>query len=379
MVVVSCKKNYAPHAISSSNSNLVVEGTISAGGDSTIIKLSRTIAVSGLNKVKHETGAKVTVNDDQGTNYPLVETDSGRYTAAPFSLDTARKYRLNIITADGKTYASDYTPVKVTPPIDTLNYDITAAGVNFYASTHDPTGRAKYYRWDYTETYIYESNVEAPYVFDNSYLHVSDKFRARTPAQQIHVCYISRDASTILLRSTSNLSRDVILNNPITQIASTSEKLNHRYSILLKQYALTSEAYDFWTQMKKNTEQIGNIFDPQPSDIQGNIHCTSNPSEPVIGYVSASTVSQKRIFIDNSIIPWYNAQSDSCTHTVLTWDDGNIPSDIKTGVWIPYGQLSAVYRPAYRDSAYAVAVYEYDCVDCRYHNHGSNVKPAFWK
>jgi hypothetical protein len=60
-------------------------------------------------------------------------------------------------------------------------------------------------------------------------------------------------------------------------------------------------------------------------------------------------------------------------------DSENILSNRKTGVCIPFGQLHAVYRPVYRDSTYAVGVYEYDHVDCRYHNHGSNAKPFFWK
>ena len=381
VVVSSCKRSYSPPSITGSNNYLVVDGVISAGGDSTIIKLSRTIQISGLDKTRYETGAKVVINDDQGASYPVPEVDSGHYATLPVTLNTSRRYQLNITTADGKTYGSDFVPVTITPPIDTVEYDIAASGVNIYLNTHDPTNQTKYYRWDYTETYIYESNVDDQYIFDDSYFAVSNKFRLRTPAEQVHVCYITQNASNILLRSTSNLSKDVIVDNPITQISSASEKLNYRYSILIKQYALTPAAYDFWTQMKKNTEQIGTIFDAQPSEIKGNIHCTTNLSEPVIGYISASTVSQKRIFIDSSIIPWYHVQSDSCTFEMPPpiWDDYNIPADIKTGVWIPYGPVHGTYQPKSQDTVFGVAVYEYDCADCRYHNHGSNAKPVFWK
>ena len=110
-VVWGCKKVYAPQAVSVSGSYLVVEGVISAGGDSTIIKLSRTIPVSGANRVKHETGATVTVNDYHGIIYSLAETDSGRYTALPVNAVVSRKYKVNITTADGKTYTSDFVSV----------------------------------------------------------------------------------------------------------------------------------------------------------------------------------------------------------------------------------------------------------------------------
>src|SRR3569833_106289 len=299
VAIVGCKKHYAPPAVTTDHNYLVVEGVISAGGDSTIIKLSRTIQITGADKARYEIGAKVTVSDDQGTIYPLTEADSGRYTAAPVT-DASRKYHLNITTTDGKTYQSDLVPVSSTPTVDSVEYEVAANGINIYADTHDATNQTKYYRWDYTETYIWESFMDDPYEFDNSYKAISNKFRLRTPAEQVHVCYDTQNASTILLASTADLRSSVVNKIPITQIASTNERIFHKYSILVKQYALTSEAYTFWAQVKKNTEQIGTIFDVQPSEIQGNIHCTSNPGEPVIGYISAGTVSQKRIFVDRT-------------------------------------------------------------------------------
>jgi hypothetical protein len=56
--------------------------------------------------------------------------------------------------------------------------------------------------------------------------------------------------------------------------------------------------------MKKNTESIGSIFDPLPSDLKGNIQCTSNPEEGVVGYLTASSLNQKRIFITPTEADW---------------------------------------------------------------------------
>jgi hypothetical protein len=380
-VVYSCKKHYAPPAITADHSYLVVEGVISAGGDSTIIKLSRTIQVSAVNKHRYEVGAKVSINDDQGASYPLPETDSGKYTALPIGLNTLRKYKLNIVTADGKTYESDFVPVQVTPPIDSLGYDIAAAGINIYINAHDPSNQTKYYRWDYTETYVYQSAMADLYEFDDSQPHVRYKFKLRTPEEQIHICYDTQDASTVLLRSTSDLSQSVVNKTPITQIASTSEKIYHRYSIVVKQYAITADAFNFWNQVKKNTEQIGTIFDALPSEIPGNVHCTSNPAEPVIGYVSAGTVAQKRIFIDRNQLPlWPIIPSTApCGFQTLTWTNHNIPTDITSGVWYPDAAIIAGWDWHALDSFYSVKTVLGDCVDCRLHNHGVTVQPAFWK
>ncbi|MDO3626770.1 DUF4249 family protein [Mucilaginibacter sp. BT774] len=73
--------------------------------------------------------------------------------------------------------------------------------------------------------------------------------------------------------------------NPILSIASSAEKLSVEYSILVKQYALSADAYKFYANLKKNTEQLGSIFDAQPSAIRGNIHFVTTPAEPVIGYL----------------------------------------------------------------------------------------------
>ena len=380
MMLGACKKPYAPVVVRADSHILVVEGVINTGNDSTVIKLSRTVNLSGKTTANPEARAQVIIEGDQQVSYMLTETDSGKYVSAPLNLDDTHKYRLSIKTVDGRTYASDYVEAKVTPPIDTFNYVITGSGVNFYTSTHDAANKTKYYRWEYTETYIYESALSATYEFDNSYPATLQKFKLITPETQTHVCYVTVPSSTIILNSTAALNQDLVINNPVAYVPSSSEKFYHRYSILTKQYALTKEAYQFWSNLKKNTEQIGSIFDAQPSDIKGNIHCTSNPAELVIGYVSAGTVMQKRLFIDNRDLPaWPVPASEGCTTQLLTWTDGATPSELLSKVWEPVGPLNNVYNPAHQALDFSVKVGYYDCVDCRFHLHGINKKPAFWK
>ncbi|MBS1503496.1 MAG: DUF4249 family protein, partial [Bacteroidetes bacterium] len=119
-ILSACRKPYSPPAISGDNNYLVVEGVIAAGSDSTIINLDRTVKISGTSTVNPESGAAVTVEGDQGVKYILKEGEKGRYASPPLNLDNTHKYHLVISTADGRTYASDYEPVKVTPPIDSL-------------------------------------------------------------------------------------------------------------------------------------------------------------------------------------------------------------------------------------------------------------------
>jgi len=63
--------------------------------------------------------------------------------------------------------------------------------------------------------------------------------------------------------------------------------------------------FKFWQNLKKNTEQLGSIFDPSPSTTLGNMHCLSNPKEAALGFISVSTATTKRIFFAGRSLPYH--------------------------------------------------------------------------
>src|SRR6202000_1905639 len=161
VIIAGCKKPFNPPISSTSNNYLVVEGVINSGSDSTFIKLSRTVKLSGKTTANPELGATVTVESDQNTSYPLTETGKGFYSSASLNLNNSHKYRLEIKTSNGKQYLSDYVDVVNSPPIDSINYDtkgtLSVPGLNIYANTHDASNKVRYFRWDYQETWIIHS------------------------------------------------------------------------------------------------------------------------------------------------------------------------------------------------------------------------------
>jgi hypothetical protein len=108
------------------------------------------------------------------------------------------------------------------------------------------------------------------------------------------------------LATTDKLSQNIIYEYPIVFIPQGDEKLSVRYSVLVKQYAISKEAYDYWQSLKSSTELTGSIFDPQPGQITGNVHSLSNPNEPVLGFISASSAQETRIFIPSAAIDGWN-------------------------------------------------------------------------
>lgn len=383
LAFMTCRKPYNPPAITGNGSYLVVEGVINASSDSTIITLSRTVNVSSTTTINPVTGAQVAVVSDQNVDFPLTETASGTYVSPGLNLDITHQYRLSIKTGN-EQYQSDLEPVNITPPIDSIGFNIVNApvtGIQIYANAHDASNTTKYYRWDYSEAWEFHAEYASNYVTNGTLIEL------RQPDQLITYCYTNDVSSDIVLGSSAKLAQNIIYQEPIVFIPSTSEKIEDKYSILLRQYALTPEAYSFYQSMKTNTEDLGSIFDAQPSQLPGNIHCITNPSEPVIGYVSVCTVSSKRIFISNEQLPkWVPTYPYKCTLDTELYCAGPycrndvamnlIPTDsqlIPTTEICPPGQPCP--PPPLPPAGYLAS--EVDCVDCTIR--GSKTAPSFWQ
>ncbi|HWZ15986.1 MAG TPA: DUF4249 domain-containing protein [Mucilaginibacter sp.] len=370
IIVAGCRKPYSPPAISTPAGYLVVEGVIDPGTNLTIIKLSRTVNISSKTTAKTITGAVLTVESDQNGSYPLTDQGNGYYVSSGLNLNTANKYRLRIKTNDGRAYLSDLEPVLITPPIDSVGFNITTApetGIQVYANTHDANNKIHYFRWDYDETWEFYSKYFSHFISDGFSLLTRQNY------QNVSLCYTNDVSSDIILGSSAKLTQDIIYQNPIAFIPSTSEKIESRYSILLREYALTTNAFTFYTNLKKNTEQLGSIFDAQPSEIQGNIHCLTSPAEPVIGYVGVSTVSQRRIYISNTQLPqWKPTYPYDCsldTAKVGTPDYSNLI--VNPGIFYAIDAIGPPLSP----SGYLYTTRE--CADCTIR--GSKAPPPFWK
>ncbi|MBS1520437.1 MAG: DUF4249 domain-containing protein [Bacteroidetes bacterium] len=395
LAVFGCKKPYAPPVINSAPSYLVIEGSVNSGSDSTFIKLSRTVKLSGKTGSTPELNAVLTVEGDQNTSYPLIEKGKGYYACAGLNLDNTHKYCLDIKTSDGKEYKSDFVSVLDSPPIDSVSFDVngnplTGPGMNIYVSTHDATNKVKYFRWDYQETWIFHAHYVSEY-YSNG-----DTVLARiTPAQKITYCWASDTSSNIVLGSSAKLTQSKIYQNPVISIPSTSEKFENKYSILVRQYALSEDAYNFYTTMKNNSEELGGIFDVLPSQNHGNLHCITNPSEPVIGYITVGNVASKRIFIKSSQWPTWSALTPEDAGCKLEFDYGdpkhvipcclyNFAGENQVNEYFNFNNpyfhppafipLDAIGPPG-PIIGYHASVRE--CADCTLR--GTNIAPAFWQ
>lgn len=365
LMLANCKIPYDPPLKSTQINDLVVEGYIDGAAPVTI-KLSRTRVISAGDTAafRYELNARVSIEDDHQNQYFLMETGNGLYVNnSSLNLNPAYKYRLHIFTSDGKEYLSDFVPFKQSPSIDTIGWKLKDNGVQLYVNTHDPNDATKYYRWEYSETWEFHTHYETYLKYnriDNTVTHRTD---------QVRICWQSHNSTTILLGSSAKLSSDVIDQAPLVYIEPHDRRLSVLYSIWVKQYALDINGYNYWQAMKSNTEKVGSIFDPQPNQTVGNIHCTTDPAETVVGYIGAGNSFEKRVFISNNLMPPDWNPREYCEIILVPEISDSIRAYFNGG-YSPIGESSTPSgQPAYSASTV-------ECVDCTIY--GTNIKPAFW-
>jgi len=361
----SCKEPYVlPSGVSKNSNILVVEGNITVGQDSTVITLSRSKTLSDSSVTAYETGAQVVVQTDAGANYPLQELGNGAYGIANIPAGSGtEQYRLSILTLSNDQYYSDYTPFKKTPLIDSINWEQHNDGVHIYANTHDAQNNTKFYKWEYSETWEYYAPFLSLYKVENNAIV------QRNLDSLIFFCWHTIPSSNIVIESTKKLSNDVVYKKEIMFIPTSSPKIGYIYSILVKQHALPEDGYNYWDNLSKNTEQLGSLFDAQPSQITGNIHSKTNPSEQVIGFISASSTVQQRIYIYKAQVNnWLYPPGPYSICDTIHVTDANSMADVLRGNDIPIDLVTPL-GPYYAAPP--------DCVDCRLQG-GVTTKPSFW-
>ena len=366
VVFSGCIYPFEPKNVKETENLLVVDGDIIANG-TTIVKLSRSYKLSYPKEmdIPVERSARVVVESSTGEIYPAYETSPGCYEAATDGLDLSAQYRLHITTQDNMEYASQFVPVSISPPIDSLTWflNLWEGCINIYVSTQDSTNKTLYYRWNYEQTWEFTSAYNAMITFNSETGEYEDFPDLINP---YYYCWNEQNSSAILLGNSLNLSEDVIADKLLITIKSGDQRISYLYSVLVIQRALTAEGYVYWENLRKNGQDLGGIFAPMPSEVRGNIYCLSHPDQFVLGFVGATTLTYSRIFIER---PFHFSQGVGDCENVT----GIFPYNIAN-----LRQLSRYYRPVFIvDPERLSAIWTQNrCADCTFT--GTKNKPPWW-
>jgi hypothetical protein len=362
-----CVKPFMPEGIETIDNMYVIEGDI-IQNDTTRIIISRSISVNDESVVNYVSGATVWVESELGTKYPAKQignTGLITYIINTVGINPNLKYRLHVNIGQRK-YVSSLLSILPAPPVGSIGYDVDTVkqSVTFHVSSNDPTGNTRYYRWFFSEDWEIHSQYQALF----EYLPETNEVVPLPESRNKYYCWGKRRSSSILVASTTGLTEDRVHEKPIVSMGSNDNRISYLYSMELNQMAITEEAFKYWDNIQKNSDQLGGIFSPQPSEMSGNIICVSNKSEKVIGFISAGIITNKRIFAKGEDIGIYKF-SYNCIEEFVNMDN---PLSFKS-LWERGLEVTTYTGPVPMGDSFWASRF---CVDCRLQ--GTKNKPAFW-
>ncbi|MBK7134413.1 MAG: DUF4249 domain-containing protein [Bacteroidales bacterium] len=314
ILMSSCISEFLPQ-ITEEKEMLVVQGLITDQKGANTIKLSKSMPLGVRSEARPLGGCLVKIKDDFGNEAWLKESSQGTYVtdSLKFRGKVGRFYTLHISVPEGNRmikYESFPVEMKPVPPIDSLYYQKTVIsektekfdgieGCQIYLDTHDPSNSCSYYRWEFSETW----KLRLPFDIPNQ------------------TCYITNISKDISIESTLAFKEDRIDRHPVTYISNLTDRLKTKYSILVNQYSLNEDEYNYWKKLKNITVSVGGLHDIIPSSIPSNIVCIENPGEKVLGYFSVSAISQKRIFIKEKFTGMVDPYAKCATDTLYGGPD----------------------------------------------------------
>lgn len=342
---------------------LVVDGLISNEPPPYTVELSLSSPITTIEKYPFQR-CTVILNESTGKSETLTEIKPGVYNTASDGIQgiIGNKYSISITTPEGKEYISEPGEIKQSVGIDTIyaelvylddiEYVYGLPGYQFYMNSETASTQDNFLLWKMIETYQYTSIHKLFAIWDGVILHTNnygmfDKYINR------YRCWKTENVKMISTAKTSNLSIPKISNHPLHFVGTDTRKLQERYSLLLKQYAIGETDYYYWKGLEDLISQENFLIANQPYNLVGNIRNTMDKNEQVFGNFTVASVTEKRIFLDPPRATFY--------YTKLCYRN----YDYKKGVFIVIG-----------DEGRLASVKE-GCIDCTYFGGVTN-KPDFW-
>ncbi|UOK42701.1 MULTISPECIES: DUF4249 domain-containing protein [Flavobacterium] len=401
--IISCTEPYQLET-NTFDEAIVLEATITNELKKQQVKVSKTYHLEESGPT-FETGAEVYIEDDLGNQYEFTEGDNVYESNVQFQAVPGRQYQLFVTTANGSEYVSTKETLTTPTEIESLSTTVVLkggqTGVEIGVNSYDPSGTSKYYRYEYEET----SQITAPkwnpfntILLDQPRICGSiggsigiflgfETIGFEPRPRDTRVCYITKKSDELFLTTTTAFNEDRVTNFPVRFIANTDYTIAERYSILVKQYVQSFEAYTFYKTLK-DMSGSGSLLSPnQPGFFSGNIKSATNPKEKVIGFFEVASISSERIFFNfrdifpNTHLPVYPYECTEYTFDSMNFGDGPYNEEYPCGSGGPGGALRADIRDDRRlhyKSAFPIfTMVIAPCGDCS--SFASNVVPPFWQ
>ena len=377
LVFASCIEEYKiPESKTTDHdAELVIQGRI-LSGDKSVIYITQTQPLNSQERPETVLNAQVSIIGQNGYGSELAEFDIEQdcYTIDTRELPNNTLYAVQV-KIDNDIYQSEFQPIQYTPEIDEVTYKERTDGISIHVTTHGDDQASPYYMWTYEEDWEFHADINVKElrgipIYSSEFYQFEN--RNDNP---YYYCWKHADSRNIHLYSTQELQENTAKDVELLQIPIDDIRISYIYSILVKQWGISNDAYKYYHTIELYSEESAGLFTPIPSEIRGNVSCISDPGKRVRGYVLASQTTTKRIFIYESDFKELVSEYSNCsiqrppTPEVPGWQY-SWNSQINYNASVAYTLTGKINVES--------ILYSKDCVDCRTVDGATKKRPDFW-
>lgn len=305
MALQSCIEEYIPAIEAGESKKYVVSGQLTTEREDQVVSVALASSIGNPRPIPLN-DCMVRIEDENGNSYPGIEFEGGKYRVripGEF-LNTGLAYRLQVITPAGVNLTSEYEKLLECPDIDSVYYirknlptndpGIFTEGIQFYLDLDAGGYENTYYKFDVEETWEYHSEYPLEWYYDGTLLH-----HVEPRDYSSYVCWKTQKIDDIFILNTAELRNNSYREFPLHFVDNSTQRLLYKYSVLVRQYAISGQAYFYWDQMRMNNVEQEGLYETQPLPVEGNMKNLTNPEQEVLGNFIVASVKTKRIFIEN--------------------------------------------------------------------------------
>jgi hypothetical protein len=98
---------------------------------------------------------------------------------------------------------------------------------------------------------------------------------------------------------------DKINHHPLFSLAYNSQKyldspdyISDNWIVIIDQYGISEKSYKYHKKLNMQLSAEASLFEPQVSQVYGNVHCKNNPSKIILGYFDVNSYRQYRYYLN---------------------------------------------------------------------------------
>lgn len=336
ILLASCEEYYTP-PIDDMPGLMVVDSHVTNDPNQNFVRISKARAFYSTAAVEWVSGALVELVQE---NFQIIKAreDAPGYYVFPSTPVSDKRYRLRI-TYLKDIYESDYVVMPPVPSIDSLYTrheveKVTRTNAYNVPEQFDQPGRQiyidapvtpqlQYYRFNYRAIIQWTFN---PYWMEDSANVIIQPIKTKSAMLDRFasvygpIVPLGDDTSKHYLYGWLSVTDKNLFNlvgpkefsltqriekHPILSLAYNSyayldsfTEQSANWIIILDQYGIPKESYDYHDKLNRQFSADGTLFDPVIAQVYGNITCRTDPEKIVLGFFDMNSFKQYRYYLN---------------------------------------------------------------------------------